>query len=428
MTTATFIKLKDIWRENPYSDPPIGLLSVASNAKRVIYKGEPLEVKLLDMAYETEIPKSDIYGLSACSLDMPELLNVAHRIRQEKGGLIVAGGAHFDSFKKEYWDKEIKELPIDVICLGEGEHTFPKAVHSLDDRVKKVIEEHSACNLDLLDFPAWDLLDKEKYFSSKNGTMMTSRGCYARCAFCASPHIHQSRVRFRSVANVEKELDMLIKDYGLNFIRFQDDSMILNARRFEKMAYMIGSKGINYRCSMRTDQVTDDVLYLLKNSGCTEIGFGIESAEQHVLDLLNKNNTVDNNRRALLKAKEYNFKTRAFIMTGLPGESKTSAETMIKFLSQTNPDVVTMTSFTPLPGSDIYNHPEKYGVEIIDKDWSKYNIAIKLTPGAPFVHKLSTATTEEMELNRELLKEYLFNRNKSNVQAYNRPYKRGEFK
>ena len=137
MTTATFIKLKDTWRANLYSDPPIGLLSVISNAKRVVYKGEPLEVKLLDMAHETTIPRSDIYGLSACSLDMPELLNVAHRIRQENGGLIVAGGPHFDSFPIVYWEKQIKELPIDVVCLGEGEFTFPKAVQSLNSSLEK---------------------------------------------------------------------------------------------------------------------------------------------------------------------------------------------------------------------------------------------------------------------------------------------------
>ena len=423
MTTATFIKLRDNWRANPYSDPPIGLLSVISNARRVVYKGEPLEVKLLDMAHETVIPKSDIYGLSACSLDMPELLSVAHRIRQEKGGLIVAGGAHFDAFPKAYWEKQIGELPLDVICLGEGEFTFPKAVHSLEDRAKKVIEEHSACNLDLLDFPAWDLLDKEKYFGNHNGTMMTSRGCPSKCGFCASPHIHQNRVRFRSTANVEKELDVLIKDYGLNYIRFQDDCFTLNPVRFENLANMLATKGINYRCSMRTDQVTDDNLKLLKMSGCNEIGFGIESAEQHILDLLNKRNTVDNNRRALIKAKEYGFKTRAFLMTALPGETKDSAEIMKRFLDQTNPDVVTMTTYIPLPGSDMYNNPQKYGMEIIDKDWSKYNIAIRFGPGAPFVHKLKNLSTEDMEKNRESLKEYLFSREKSHVPIYNQMYK-----
>ena len=74
--------------------------------------------------------------------------------------------------------------------------------------------------------------------------------------------------------------------------------------------------------------------------------------------------------------------------------------------------------------SDIYNNPQKYGIEIIDKDWSKYNIAIKFAPGAPFVHRLTTVTPGEMEKNRESLKEYLFSREKSHVPVYNEMYKK----
>ena len=110
-------------------------------------------------------------------------------------------------------------------------------------------------------------------------------------------------------------------------------------------------------------------------------------------------------------------------MTGLPGETNNSGKKMIDFLEETNPDVVTLTSFIPLPGCNIYNDPDKYGVTIVDKDWSKYNIAITLASNAPFVHRLTTVTVEEMEKNREILKEYLFNKGKSHIPSYNKPYK-----
>ena len=110
-------------------------------------------------------------------------------------------------------------------------------------------------------------------------------------------------------------------------------------------------------------------------------------------------------------------------MTGLPGETRDSAKHMIDFLEETNPDVVTLTSFVPLPGCDIYRSPEKYGVKILSEDWEQYNIALSRDSRVPWTHTIETASVGEMETNRERLKEYLFNKGKSNVAVYNTDYK-----
>ena len=67
----SFIRLKEHWRADPYSDPPLGLLSVLTIAKQLGH-----DVTFIDMAHETHIPASDIYAMSACTLDYPELINV----------------------------------------------------------------------------------------------------------------------------------------------------------------------------------------------------------------------------------------------------------------------------------------------------------------------------------------------------------------
>ena len=109
-------------------------------------------------------------------------------------------------------------------------------------------------------------------------------------------------------------------------------------------------------------------------------------------------------------------------MTGLPNENEDSAKKMVEFLEETKPDVVTLTSFIPLPGCDIYNNPEKYGIKILTKDWSKYDIALKRESNAEWTHEVSGLTIAQMENNREILKGYLFNKEMSNVPAYNQPY------
>jgi len=429
MTKVTFLRLKENWRADNFNDAPLGLLSVIASARQVKHNGHYLDINYHDMNIDPAIPKSDVYGLSGCSLDYPELLKVASQIKSQYNGKIIAGGTHMDVFPKEYWENEIKKLPLDIICSGEGEATFPLAMSVINSQDKKVITQKGLLNIDDISMPAWDVLDKKRYFINGNGTAMSSRGCPGNCSFCASPNIYKHRVRFRGVALVEDELNYLQKNLGINYIRWQDDCFSLGKERFKKLSEMIASKGIHYRASLRTDQVNDGVFNQLKKSGCNEVGYGIESAEQKILDLLNKNNTIENNIEALIQSKERGFKTRAFIMTGLPGEDEHSAERMIGFLEGTNPDVVTLTSFTPLPGSDIYNNPSKYGVEIIDKDFAKYNMAIRFASGAPFVHKLSTVSTEGMEKNREMLKDYLFSRGKSHVSVYNEMYKqKGDIK
>lgn len=437
MVTVCFVRLKEPWRADPYSDPPLGLLSVIGATKNISHMQRPLDIRLLDMAHETKIPRADVYALSGCTLDFPELIKIAKRIKDERGGLVIAGGPHFDVIPEDIWLRDINTLPIDTICRGEGEHTFPRAIETIGDRTKRVISQTGPLlDLDTLPLPAREFLDRAKYFrpgrafnsgavygAGNSSTMMTSRGCPFVCSFCASPEIHRRRVRYISIDRVAQELKVLQTEYGVNEIRFQDDCFTLNPNRFKQMAVVLANSGIRYRCSIRVDQADTASLNLLWNSGCREVGFGIESAEDNVLrDSLRKKTTVAQNRYALIETKRRGFKTRAFIMTGVPGETKDSAGRMIAFLEETKPDVVTLTSFIPLPGCDIYNHPERYGVTIIDRDWANYNIAIRLAPGAPFVHRIETATFDEMERNREMLKEFLFNQRMSNVAAYNQSY------
>jgi len=428
-----FVKLYERWRFDPYSDPPLGMLSVIAAVRNA---GE--KVIFTDMAHEKELPDADVYALSACTLDYPELIKIAKQVK-EKGKPVIVGGPHFDAIDEQSWWKDLPNLPIDIICRGEGEVTALQALNRIrNGNTEKTIINQTPpfSNLDTLPLPAFDILDKAKYFKpgkafagggtfsrGNSATMMTSRGCPYLCSFCASPLLHHKRVRYRGIDHVKKELLLLKNDYNVSEIRFQDDCFTVNEKRFLAICDLLKSEQINYRCSMRVDQVDDVTLKRLWDSGCREIGFGIESAEDHVLKLLYKKTSVELNKYALKKTKEYGFFVRAFMMTGLPGETKDSAENMVKFLEESDPDVVTLTSFMPLPGSDIYINPAKYGVTILDTNWEHYDISLKWQSHVPFVHKISTATTEEMERNREILKNYIFNRKKSNISAYNKEYK-----
>jgi anaerobic magnesium-protoporphyrin IX monomethyl ester cyclase len=449
MQKLTFVKVQHPWQYDPFSDPPLGLLSVAATAREL----GGLDVSLSDMAcnndmddaerwkhFADRVPEADIFGFSCSTLEFPGAVSTASHLKEIfPSSKIMVGGPHFDVFPEKYWLEKMPELPFDIVCRGEGEANIGEAIKILNEGESRnrpvVSSEGPLLDLTKLPLPARDLLDREKYFKpgktfsgsgaeeeGNSSTAMVSRGCPWGCGFCASPTLHRGKVRFRSLENVEEELRVLQEKYGVSTLRWQDDCMPLTLRRIEGLPKLLHKSGIFSRGSARTDEINPQVLEDLWYAGFRELGFGIESAEQNVLDYLHKRTTVETNHDALLATKGRGFKTRAFIMTGLPGETKDSAKSMIDFLESTDPDVVTLTSFVPLPGCDIYHHPQNYGVQIMGEDWGEYNIAISRNSGTPWTHRIETATLQEMENNRERLKEYLFNKGKSNVEVYNEPY------
>jgi len=426
----TFVKLFHDWQYDPYSDPPLGLLSVAAHARK-----SGLEISLLDQPHQKDIPESEFYGMSATTLEYQGALTQARRIKElYPKAKIIAGGPHFDVLPERMWQEEIGNLPFDVICRGEGEANIVPAIYGLNHgKTNRVINSLGLLNLDSLETPARDLLDREKYFvpgktiqgleiAGNSSTIMASRGCGWKCAFCASPMLHKGKVRFRNLKNTISELENMASEYDVTALRWQDDNIPLNIKKFPALVPFLENSGIYSRGSARTDSVNPAMLDLLWQAGFRELGFGIETAEQSVLDYIDKRNTVENNRDALKRTKERGFKTRAFIMTGLPGETKGSAQRMIEFLQDTQPDVVTLTSFIPLPGSDTYNNPSKYGMKIKTKDWNNYDIMLKWKSGVEWTHELENLSHDDMERNREQLKEYVFNTGISNVPIYNKHY------
>lgn len=443
----TFVLPNMEWQFDHYSDPPLGMLSVASAAKNISLGMDSVNVSLFDMCHDTECPESDVYAFSASTLEFPTVVRVAEEIsKQNPHASFIAGGPHFDVLSEDYWNNEIIRTPFNVISRGEGEANIESILRHVKERPfeKKVFSQQGKLlNLDSLCLPSRNLLDKDLYFKpgrtfggadsheksieGNSSTIMVSRGCPYSCSFCASPTLHRGRVRFRDISKVQEELEMLVTDYSVNQLRWQDDNIPLNFKKQKGLGNILRDFGIISRGSARTDTIVQGPLILneLYSAGFRELGFGIESADQYVLNLLDKRTNLAINREALQRAKDAGFITRAFIMTGLPGEDEYSAERMIDFfesLRSSKPDVVTLTSFMPLPGCDIFTNPEKYGIKILSKDWGSYSIALSRDDNPQWTHQIPNLTSDQMDLNREKLKEYLFNNNMSNVPVYNKPY------
>jgi radical SAM superfamily enzyme YgiQ (UPF0313 family) len=222
------------------------------------------------------------------------------------------------------------------------------------------------------------------------------------------------KVRFRSPDNIIAEIKQLIDVYGITHFRFQDDTMIINGRWITELCEKMHPLNITWRCTTRVDHSQKWALQLLKYAGCYEIAYGIETLEDEVLEMNNKQITNEQIQKAVATAKEVGLKTRLFFMIGLPGQGITMADDIIKFIEECKPDAVNLSTFVPMPGSDIYNNPSKYGIKINTDDWNKYIMSRGLYGNEaeePFIFTHDKLTDDELRMLRKKLLEYFSNHN-----------------
>ncbi|MCX6022072.1 MAG: radical SAM protein [Chloroflexi bacterium] len=190
-------------------------------------------------------------------------------------------------------------------------------------------------NLDALPFPAWDLIDRDRYrraWVSKRGfysmSLITSRGCPFGCNWCAKP-VFGRAYRLRSPQNVVAEMVWLKENFAPDAVRIVDDIFGLNRRWLDKWhAEVIAQNAaLPFECLSRTDLVKAGTLTKLKEAGCRKIFFGAESGSQTVLDAMNKGISVEDTTLAARAMREVGLAMHFYVMIGYPGEEQADIQT-----------------------------------------------------------------------------------------------------
>ena len=243
--------------------------------------------------------------------------------------------------------------------------------------------------------------------------MITSRGCPYHCSFCGN--IFNTPVRFRSVANIIGEVEQL-KERGVNHLRFVDDNFTLNPDLFN-LCWELKKLNVKFRCHTRSNLVSAQKIAPLAGAGCEECSLGIESADDTVLKLNKKMETVATHRKAVKLLKQAGIAVKYYWMSGLPGETDKTIELNMEFMKETQPAKWTLSTFTPYPGCAIFNNPAKFGVKIINPDWANwwnfaFNVRDLNLPGRlGYVHTLDGQTPEEMKARHDRFYYYLLEEN-----------------
>jgi len=371
--------------------PPLGMLYIAGILMR-----EGIEVSILDQAIRNvSIEQSiqwvkkespDIVGFSVCGSSAREAFKVAETVKKEMPDVTVVLGNYHATFNAE---RILKKYPsVDVIVRGEGEYTSLDLVKCLEKRrplkevdgitfrnkgeIVSTPDRPLIKNIDELPFPNRLLMNTE-YTSLIHGiraatkrftTVVSSRGCPFQCTFCGCRKFARGVWRPRSVGNIMKELEYL-KSEGYEQFLFVDDNFTLNTKRVVKLCQMMRKEKLNMEwfCDSRVDHVSYDLFSEMVKAGCRILYFGIESANQRILNYYKKGITPDQSRGAVEKARKAGMDVivGSFIV-GAPDETRKEVETTLRFAHELDIDVPQLNVLGAFTGTDLWR-------EVVSKGW-----------------------------------------------------------
>lgn len=367
--------------KQPESQAPLGLMYLASSLrekdKSVIIENY---ASYSDEEAIARLPEADLYGITITSLEVLQANRFAAKMRNKyPNAKIVVGGPGVYAYK--YLDFRY----IDSAVFGDGEITIHEVlIDAQHNKLKMVYHGKTIEDLDSLPLPARDLLTDsqggnifayDKQYSEGDSTIIvSSRGCPMKCAFCSAPALTaNNKLRFRSPQKVAEEMKHVKETYGINQFRFSDDFFTANEKRTLELCEAIGPLDVHWRISLRVKPLNETMLKALKDAGCKELSYGIESFDDNVLKILNKNATAMDNVKALEMSDKYGFSTRILMMIRTPGQTPDTITKNKYWLERTPFSIIANTALIPIPGCDIWANPLKYGVEILNKDLDMYN-------------------------------------------------------
>lgn len=347
---------------------PLGILYLAAALEK-----NYIPVKVIDLANcENSLEETlgdyldmPLYGITSSTPQYPYAIKIKDIIRmRNKNARIIIGGSHPSSLTY----KCLKD-GFDSVVVGEGENAVLDIVKAIeeDKELPSLIQLPYISNLDSIAYPARHLLSIQAYgYDIGEGnatTIITSRGCAFNCVFC-SKDVWQKSLRFHSIDYVIGELKTIISEYDIRHFLFLDDAFNLKRDRMLTLCSKIKPLGIKWRCYARAELNTKEVLYAMKEAGCVEIGVGIESGSQKILDIVGKGNTVKKNTRFVMDCKEVGISANAFIMIGLPGETYETVEETKRWMQELRPDKFGFNIFMPYAGTPVYKNPQNYDLTI----------------------------------------------------------------
>jgi len=373
-------------------DPPgivkglnIGLGYLASSLIR-----EGYQVRVLDLNNNSRSVKErlagvkdfDVVGVSVKSSTAKAAGRIAEAIGRRD---LICGGAHITIDGCNFLERNSN---FRVGVVGEGEETLGEIVRAVENDVslrgvrgvifregdKVVVNSRRSFvdDLDSLPDPNYEVFDSFRG-SIGHYPLVTSKGCPYGCVYCCVGEVSGRRWRTRAPERLMEELQRAKSRYGSKSFEIVDDNFtfdLARAKRFCRLMIEHGL-GLDWACynGIRADRLDEELVALMKASGCNVVSIGVESLDDDVFGRIGKGETLEDIRRAVHLLRKYRIEVDGSFIIGLPGDSLSKTVASVRLCGEMRFDKTMWNLFVPYPGTRAWKWVNEEGR--ILRDWNE---------------------------------------------------------
>jgi radical SAM superfamily enzyme YgiQ (UPF0313 family) len=346
--------------------PSLGLLTLAGMTPR---EHECAYFEVRDLTEAADVPTDfDLVAISSFTAQIGEAYALADRFRAA-GVPVVLGGLHVSMRPDEALEH------ADAVVVGEGECTWLDVLADAQHGVLRA-KYVPARQFDLVDspMPTFELLDIDRY---NRLTVQTSRGCPLRCDFCAASILIAPAYRQKPVERVLAEIDRIRELWRRPFIEFADDNAFVNRRYWKRLLPELARRRVRWFAETDLSLYEDDeLLDLMRESGCAQVLIGLESpneSELRGLELRNdwKRRWWSDYRAAVRRIQSHGIRVNGCFVLGLDGHGPEIFNDVYDFVEELELFDVQITVQTPFPGTPLYERLEREGRLLYDGSWER---------------------------------------------------------
>lgn len=311
--------------------------------------------------------KPDLVGMSLLTLEYKKFYTLLSMIKRNHPDVKIAvGGPHVTILK----EKVMQDCSsIDYGVTFEGEDTLLELCQGdlAENEIKGLMSRNNGSvvypgnrdfitNLDKFPFPRYEKFELKRYIPEVE--IYSSRGCPHQCIFCPN-RLLSPVFRVRSPRHVADEIAYWYEK-GYRQFNFDDDNFNRDMDRVYQICDEIerrNLKNLFLRCSngIRADRVDRPLLARMKEVGFNYIAFGADAANNKMLRLVKKGETIEDIEQALKNAHELGYNLKLLFVVGTPGETREDVEDKVRLSMKYPLQDVHFYNIIPYPGTELYD-------------------------------------------------------------------------
>lgn len=430
-----FVINPSLWSQSMY---PSGILCLSSYLEsrgfnNIILDSKISLQKIADIQNEKLVldrikeMRPKVVCFSSSHKEFAEVLRMNNAIRQmEQNIFTIVGGS-----QATYRPIDFLNNGFDFVCVREGELTLYEFVKEVFDKsnrwqdirglywkskginifnqpraLLKEKEMNSVVNLayEKIDRRYFDInVDIVRGLPLRGALLLTTRGCPFSCSYCGCNLIFGREMRFKAFENIEREIKYLKEHYDIEGIWIVDDTFTIKEEHVIGVCKILKKYSIIWACQSRVDTINEKLIKIMKDSGCVQIDFGVESGSQRILDeVIGKKTNITQIIQAFDWTKKYKIRTLANFMLGFPTETYQEFKQTEEIADLIAADVYIFSIATPLPGTRLY--------EMINTEISPHEYSLLDWNGGLLTEQLNKSEIKNLIQERlRLHRKYFFN-------------------